>query len=947
MAFPTTPLDFDVDLALGADITAAPTTWTWTTVPRTGPGCVQQKGGGIGVQRGARDGGIQAPPSTCTFVVDNSDGRWSPDNPTGVWYGLLGENTPVRIRTNEGTTSVRWTGFLTSLPPRWAEGELDRYVPVTASGILQRLQRGKTPLRSPLVRSISGTSTPPVAYWPGEDDGQATTLAEFFGGAPMRWTGALTPASAGPDGSNPLPEFTQFVGISGDVPTHPATGRWSVACVFNFPAAPTGDTSILRWNTTGSLPMWQVMVNPIGGIDTLTLEAYDATGTLVLSDPTTFGGTTEAYGSWVMLQVSAVQNGTGIDYAIAYAADLGNGTAGGNVSSGTVATQTTGVITRMGLPSTAKTNGIHIGHFAAWDIDIGPLFNTEITALALSGYAGFSVDARAEQLASEEGLIGAVFSGSHIEMGPQPQDTFLNLMRECEAASNGRLIEVMDPAGTSSLQLALLLNTDLENQAVALTLNHNMGHLVAPFEPVNDDQARRNDVTATRTGASGPGSSARVVADTGKLTPAKVGTYDDSVSVNVWNDDQLPDQASWRVKVGTVEGLRFPVVTFDLFASPALITQWLTCDIGSRVQITNPPTGMAPDTVDLLIEGWVEVFDALTWKVQLFCSPYEPWRVFQLAQTSGDTDPFLGRLAEDEACALRAAATSTALSFLVDPNRTRWTTVADDFPLDIRVGGEVARVSSIATTAGTFVAIGAGNHTDNGPRTAVLPAFAAADLILVVGAIRSSGTGTVNAPAGYTRLPIFRDTDNVGVFAKVAAASESNPTVTFNNGVAGDTCSVVALVLRGTPTSLVDLADVVVDNVAQLNGSAQDVAYGGLYPWKQEGTIQLLVVWKQDDYTSVAPPAGFTEAGEFSSTVGNDQSLYIAYKIDTTPSLTPEGTVVVTGGAAAISRSAVTALAAGYQTFTLSTRNVNAIPGGKAQTAGTKVEVEDAAVQAL
>lgn len=949
MAFPSTVINVTAELALGADITASPTTWAWTDVTD-----YVMAGAGIRFARGGFGGQVQAPPGWCEFVALNTDGRWVPSNPSGAWYGQIGKGTPFRIVVDEGTPSVRWTGFLTELPPRWDPSENLKVVTVRAGGIFQRLERGSTPLRSPLFRAFSGTSTPPKSYWPAEDDSRATTLAEFSGGMPMTWTGSLTVGDDGPDGSGALPELTTFVGLNGNVTPHLATGVWSTAFVFLADAAPSADTVILRWKTNGSLPVWQLVLNPLGGgVDTVTLEAYDAGGTKQLSDATNFGGTTSDYGRWTLFQTVAKQNGTGVDYTMLQMADLGDGTAGGNSSTGTVASQTVGAVTSVIVPSTAKTNGMHMGHFAAWDMDIDPLGAGPISALALSGYAGSDAASRADQLAFEEGLIGAVFSASHVEMGPQEQDTFMNLMRGCEAASGGRLIEVMDPVGTSGLLVALLTNTDLENLSATMTLDHDQGQFAVDFAPTDDDQNLRNDWTATRTGATGPGSSARVVATSGNLTPEKVGTYADSVNVNVWRDDQLPDQASWRVGLGTVEGLRLPTVSVNLTRNPGLIPAWIACDIGSRITLTNPPAGMPPDDIDLLIEGWTEFIGPYTWYATMNCSPYAPWHVIRLASTSGDTNEFLGRLAEDESCALRAAATSSALSFTVDPNVTRWTTVADDFPLSITVKpagapgiGEKVTVSSIATTAGTFVAAGTQSNGDNSTRTPSLPAgIAAGDTLFIFAAIRST-TATVNDVTGYTRLSkVWPATSNVALFAKVATASESSPSVAFTGGAAGDTCSAVMIALRGTPTSLDDLNDMVVDFIPMFNASAQNIAYGGLYPYKVPGCIVVAFGWKQDDWTSVATLTGMTEAVDGPTTSGNDQGLVIDYVIQTTPALIPESSFVVTGGASAISRSAVVAFAAGYQTFTLSARGVNGV--SMAQSAGARVAVYDPAVLAL
>jgi hypothetical protein len=949
MAFPSTYLAVTVELALGADLSAAPSTWAWTDVTD------YVRTNGIRVTRGGFDGSVQSPPSRCDFYADNRDGRWSPTNPTGAWYGTIGKGTPVRVKTAEGSTSVRWTGFLVELPPRWNLKETDRFVPVVAAGVLRRLERGQTPLRTALTRAISGTRnppsiagtlTPPVAYWPGEDGSTSTSIAEYFGGRPMDILGqVLTLSSDGPSGSLPLPEFTTVAGVVGTVPSHNATGAWSVAKVFKFPAVPPSETIIFQWFTTGTYPQWRLTLTP-GSPDAVALQAFDSSLTMQIND--SVGFLDEWYGRWILLMAGVTQDGADVDYWFAVADADDNGGVG---QTGTESAITAGTVTRLREHANSKIDGMHAGHWAAWDIDIDFFGLGVLNPDALSGFDGDDVTDRVGRISQESPPIESVEQmelDQANRMGPQPQSTLLGLYRECEAVTNGRLVESRDPT-TFNTFMQLYMHDALANQDTALTLNHDSGHLSPPFEPTDDDQQLRNDVTATRSGASGIGSEARVVAtegEHGSLTPANVGTYNDSVSVNVYTDDDLPHQAGWRVHIGTHEGPRFPAVTLDFARNPSLIASWITCDIGSRITITNPPEGIAPDSIDLLIEGWTEVFGPKTWQVQLNCSPYKPWHVFRLAETSGDTNVYLGRLAEDENCALRVAVSSSATSFLVDPNRYRWTTAADDFPLNIRLGGEVCTLSAIATTAVTFVGVGTATHGSNASVTPGFPAGTTTnDVLMVFAAIRNSGTGTVNTPTGYTRLPVFDAATNVGLFAKVDGGSEVAPEVSFTDGVANATTSAVMFAFRGLPISLEDLGDMVVDHVDQLNASAANIAYGGLYSWKVAGCVQLILAWKQDDFTSIAVPSGFTEMIEASSTTGDDQSLYIAYRIDTTPAVVNDSSLVVTGGASAISRSAVVALAGGFQTFTVSARSVNGVT--KSHAAGTKVAVDDPSVLAL
>jgi hypothetical protein len=52
----------------------------------------------VTITRGRASEGTKVDRSTCTFTLNNRDGRWSPRNPTGPYYGKIGRNTPFRIR---------------------------------------------------------------------------------------------------------------------------------------------------------------------------------------------------------------------------------------------------------------------------------------------------------------------------------------------------------------------------------------------------------------------------------------------------------------------------------------------------------------------------------------------------------------------------------------------------------------------------------------------------------------------------------------------------------------------------------------------------------------------------------------------------------------------------------------------------------------------------------
>lgn len=56
----------------------------------------------IVIERGAADESTVSQPTKCTFRLNNIDGRFSPRNPSGPYYGSLGRNTPVLVSVAHG-----------------------------------------------------------------------------------------------------------------------------------------------------------------------------------------------------------------------------------------------------------------------------------------------------------------------------------------------------------------------------------------------------------------------------------------------------------------------------------------------------------------------------------------------------------------------------------------------------------------------------------------------------------------------------------------------------------------------------------------------------------------------------------------------------------------------------------------------------------------------------
>lgn len=96
MTFPQTDLPLHVEIQVGS---------TWTELASTGRRHIRSESG-VAIQRGQTSEGGSTEVSQCSFVIDNRTGRYSPRNPAGPDYGLIGRNTPVRVSVDAQTSAL-------------------------------------------------------------------------------------------------------------------------------------------------------------------------------------------------------------------------------------------------------------------------------------------------------------------------------------------------------------------------------------------------------------------------------------------------------------------------------------------------------------------------------------------------------------------------------------------------------------------------------------------------------------------------------------------------------------------------------------------------------------------------------------------------------------------------------------------------------------------------
>jgi hypothetical protein len=334
---------------------------------------------------------------------------------------------------------------------------------------------------------------------------------------------------------------------------------------------------------------------------------------------------------------------------------------------------------------------LNVGDLAVGHITVQDEVTSNVTELAeINAHDGETAIGRIERLADENNLNINIIGSGTATMGTQTVDTLLNLLRECETADQGILLDGFDAS------LTYIARSQRENATAGLSVDATSGDLVMPFAPVDDDQRNRNRVEAKRKN----GSSVTIEDSTGPLGTTAIGVYDSSVTVNIDDDNFIADYAGWLVHLGTQDGYRHPDFALELGKSSDLIPAWLATPISGRVDVTNISTARTQHptgTVSLLVEGYTEQLDQFLWTVTATCSPFNPWRIIRLAADagtlSGEFDCHLDTNGSTLTADAAAGATTLTVATTTGPI---WTVDTNDFPFDLNVGGQRVTVSAIS-----------------------------------------------------------------------------------------------------------------------------------------------------------------------------------------------------------------------------------------------------------
>lgn len=592
-------------------------------------------------------------------------------------------------------SDVRFMGEVSSFPAKWDTSGNDAYVPIEAAAITRRLGQGVDPADSGL-RAFTQASAGLYNYWPlggaagtqySLDVGGDTTGSRRFysEGAAFQYGQDMSPYLG--------TGMALFNSTAGPMRADVGSPYNYAAIDFVFQSTELGTFSMVAQDYSA----FQWTVNFTAGVAQVSFTDPDV-GPIGFSPTGILSALTDTNAHHCRLEL--LKNGTATDWALYID--------GVSVDTGSQASYNLDGLARFRFyyTRTGTQNYVILAHLTAWSAASQTWPTAADCALAAFGYAGETAGRRIERICDVAGVTflprGDLDSG--VPMGPQYSESLLSQLRDAETADMGILFEPREGIALAYIPLAALYN-----QTAVLALDYSTNQVAPPFEPVDDDQNIRNEVTATRR----DGGSYKTSLTTGSMSTLApesggVGRYRDDYTANVQTDGVLPSVAGWQLNLGTVDEARFSKIKVNL-ASPGMYNSLAnsiaahTVDVGDVITVDNADAANFYDLISQLVLGYEEYLNVYAHTIDFNCTPASPYSVAVYGSGVG-TGP---DRYDTDGSALTSGITTTGTSLSVSPTGAAgvlWTNAAAEFPFDIRVGGERMTVTNItsATAPQTF-----------------------------------------------------------------------------------------------------------------------------------------------------------------------------------------------------------------------------------------------------
>lgn len=568
---------------------------------------------------------------------------------------------------------------------------------VTAAGVSRRLGQGAEAVESVLYRaqSSSAAAGDVVAYWPMEDGTDATSFGAAIGSRSMGMSSAIDPAAYDAfRGSAPIP----IIGdgrARGLVDPYADTGEIQVRWVQWIPGpGVAGPVTMVRLEMVGgTIQFVDMKLNTAGdiGVFAYDFDSVELAGSSYVTD--SLEGTSQR----VSLELH--QNGTKVFWRRSSLQPFA--TSGLTFGQDFTFDHTLGRVAAVTInPNFQALPNIALGHVTV-GTEITDLFDG-VEGEILTGFIGERAAPRMARLGVENGTAAVVVRGNSAafeslantataQMGEQQERTMLELFAEAADADGGLLHDDSQSLGLRYRALASMYSQ------LPVTIPYT-DNLVIPFETTDDDRLTRNRVTRQRPNGTRITHEVSVGPMSTEPPPDGVGLYDDSLTLNLEDDELVDRTASWLVHVGTWDEARYPKLGVDLahptlLANPLLVRRLLALTPGDRLVITSPPAWLPPASVDVLIRGVDVVVSPHHVRLVWACVPARPYRAG--FWTSGHRYSGAGTV-------VTASKTTTATSWAVTvPSGVAWTHADGDF--SIVVGGELMTVTNVVGNTLTVV----------------------------------------------------------------------------------------------------------------------------------------------------------------------------------------------------------------------------------------------------
>ncbi|HEX4722849.1 MAG TPA: hypothetical protein VH333_10070, partial [Pseudonocardiaceae bacterium] len=419
-----------VEIAWGANLTAASSTWVWTDITRD-----VRVDDAVSITLGKANEATDTQPAGIKFSVDDSASKYS-TSPLGPNWPNVQFNTPIRARiVNSGVSNSRFVGYATSFVPGWNVKGNVATASISASGILQRLGQGQVPSRSCLWYSVNNTA--PSMWWPLEEGtGSAQGIPAVGSGTMSFFQG--TTGLGGLAGSAQFGGDTSLAGADRELTLTAANAApYMVATVDSAVSAACATSFTLSWYAkfTDDATQGANFLAYMSGSKVLDVSFTTSTTFLIWDETgatSSTATTADVFGQWHQWVLLVEKSGSNV-VAILFK------DSNAYLSATFTGVSMTGPIQFVFEAPFTSGSSLSLSHVTLHPSDATSSVFTTVNSS--KGHPGETVTDRISRITSERGITSTVSGSSVQTMGPQTSGNTVDLLRQCEQVDGGVLYD--------------------------------------------------------------------------------------------------------------------------------------------------------------------------------------------------------------------------------------------------------------------------------------------------------------------------------------------------------------------------------------------------------------------------------------------------------------------------------------------------------------------------